>query len=351
MLYLAWKQNNPAGQACGIFESFARFIVLSLFVLAMGCSQPNSASLKSLPAPISFDIDVRSERVVVDRLQRTICFTKVPQRIVSLLPSTTELMFAIGAGHLLVGSTEHCNYPMAAKTLTRIGGGMLNDISRETLLSLNPDLILCKWDSHQPLIEPLDRFRIPVLAIGPDSLDELYDDATLLGKVTGHEAEASSLIENMKRRVVALTSWVDSMPVEQRRRVFYEVWDEPLMTAGPKSFIGEMLEMGGMKNIFSDMSVGYPKISDEVVLNRDPEVILAPSTHRSQVSIEMLTKRQGWGRIAAVRDHQVFLIDGDQVSRCGPRMLDALEAMIRAVYPDKLPKNSEKEIPNEGVDR
>ncbi len=350
MLYLTRMQGNPAAQACGIFESCVRLTILSIIVFAVGCGQPKSAILQSLPASSSNENFI-SARTVVDRLKRTICFTKVPQRIVSLLPSTTELMFAIGAGHLLVGSTEHCNYPMAAKKLRRIGGGMLHEISRETLLSLNPDLILCKWDSHQPLIESFERLNIPILAVGPDSLAELYDEATLLGKVTGHEAEASSLIETMRKRVVALTAWVDSMPREQRRRVFYEVWDEPLMTAGPNSFIGEMLAMGGMENVFSDMSVGYPKISDEVVLARDPEVILAPSTHRSQVSIEMLTRRQGWDRIAAVRNYQVFLIDGDQVSRCGPRMLDALEAMIRVVYPDKLPKNSERGIANEDADR
>ena len=123
------------------------------------------------------------------------------------------------------------------------------------------------------------------------------------------------------------------------------------MTAGPKSFIGEMLEMGGMKNIFFDATVQYPRISDEVVLDRDPEVILAPSTHRAQVSMEILAKRQGWDRITAVRQRQVFLIDGDRVSRCGPRMLDALEEMIRAVYPDKLPKVLANEQPKQKADR
>ena len=324
-------------------------VILTLFTISIGCSQSSPPSSQS-PSGLS-DENTKNQTVVVDRLNRTIRFTKAPRRIVSLLPSTTELMFAIGAGHQMVGSTDHCNYPVAAMTLTRIGGGMLHDISRETILSLNPDLILCKWDSQQPLIEPFDRLNIPVVAVGSDSLAELIGEATLLGRVTGHEAEASSLIENMKRRLVALTSLVDSIPMERRRRTFYEVWDEPLMTAGPKSFIGELMEMGGMKNIFSDTLVGYPKISEEVVLDRDPEVILAPSTHRSKVSLEILAKRQGWDRITAVRDRQVFLIDGDQVSRCGPRMLDALEEMIRAVYPDQLPKVGAREQPGEGADR
>jgi iron complex transport system substrate-binding protein len=246
------------------------------------------------------------------------------------------LLYAIGAGSQLVGATEHCNYPEAATKLVRVGGGTLQGISRETILGLNPDLILCKWDSHQPLIDPFERFKVPILAIGPDRLNELYDEAILLGRVTGHSAEAAKLIEAMKQRVVSLTARIESLPNEKRRRVFYEVWDEPLMTAGPNSFIGEMLEMGGMTNIFDDTTVRYPRISDEVILARDPQVILAPSTHRSKVSLEIVSKRQGWDRISAVRDKQVFLIDGDCVSRCGPRMLDALEEMIQAVYPDTL---------------
>ncbi len=339
----SWRRNGSAGASPSRVMNWLRQVDVilvvflgGLFVLALGCrnNEPHSVSPSTSPA----SHEVQLETVAVDRLKRTIRFTEAPKRIVSLSPSTTELLYAIGAGEQLVGATEHCNYPDAATKLKRVGGGTLQGISRETILSLNPDLILCKWDSHQPLIEPFERFQVPIMAIGADTLAELYDEAVLLGQVTGHAAEASQLIEQMKQRVVALTSWVDSVPMDQRRRAFYEVWDEPLMTAGPKSFIGEMLEMGGMKNIFDDTTVRYPRISDEVVLDRDPEVILAPSTHRAKVSMEILAKRQGWDRITAVRDRQVFLIDGDQVSRCGPRMLDALEEMIRAVYPDKLPK-------------
>ena len=325
------------------------FIVAVSLFLVEGCDRSRTPQLPTLASTdlVTKKATNGETRVggttISDRLQRTVYFTKVPQRIVSLSPATTELMFAIGAGGQLVGATEHCNYPTEATKLTRVGGGTLQGISRETIMSLNPDLILCKWDSHQPLIDPFERFKVPIMAIGPDTLSDLYEEATMLGKTTGHESEAAALIANMKRRVVALTSWVDSVPVDQRRRAFYEVWDEPLMTAGPKSFIGEMLEMGGMKNIFDDTTVRYPRISDEVVLDRDPEVILAPSTHRAQVSLEILAKRQGWDKITAVREKKVFLIDGDKVSRCGPRMLDALEEMVRAVYPDKLSSSNSSE--------
>lgn len=274
-------------------------------------------------------------RVIVDRLGRTFRFVEVPQRIISLSPSTTELLFAIGAGPQIVGATQYCDYPAEASQIPRVGAGTLESMSRETILSLKPDLVLCQWDNHQPLIESLERLRVPVIAIGPEKLKELFEEATLLGQVLGHELEASQLIESMTRRLDRLTSCVNSLPQSQRRTVFYEVWDKPLMTAGPNSFIGELLVLGGMKNIFSDTEPRYPRVSDEVVVHRDPEVILAPSTHADQVSFEKLAGRQGWGQILAIREKQVFLIDGDQVSRCGPRLLDALESMIEAVYPQR----------------
>lgn len=309
---------------------------------AIGCERPEALTDIAIEEP--FIATQSSEIVVVDRLNRKVCLAGLPKRIISLAPATTELMFAIGAGDLLVGATDHCNYPPAASQIARIGGGTMQGISHEIILSLKPDLILSKWDTHQPLIESLDRIRVPMLAIGPDSLVQLYEDAKTLGQATGHETEADDLIESMQRRVGALTSWVESLPKEQRRRVFYEVWDQPLMTVGPKSFIGELLELGGMDNVFSDATVAYPRISDEVVLDRNPDVVLAPTTHQTRVSLEILSKRQGWDRLSAVKNSQVFLIDGDKVSRCGPRMLDALEEMIRHVYPGMLPANQTDKV-------
>ncbi|GAA5507030.1 cobalamin-binding protein [Novipirellula caenicola] len=302
-------------------------IILSLLLAILGCHDHSPQR----PAP-----PTGASVVVVDRLDRELRFEAIPRRIVSLSPSTTELLFAIGAGPQVVGATKHCNYPDAATEVPRVGAGTLESISRETILSLQPDLVLCKWDTHQPLVDPLTRLGIPVIAIGPENLQALFQEARLLGKVLGRESEADALVNSMTTRLDHVTSLVEQIPPRERRSVFYEVWDDPLMTAGPNSFIGELLTLGGMKNIFADTSVRYPKVSSEVVVHRNPEVILAPSTHADQVSVQQLLLRQGWSEIAAIREQQVFLIDGDQVSRCGPRLIDALEQMITAVYPDQV---------------
>jgi iron complex transport system substrate-binding protein len=309
-----------------------------------GCKeQAKFVAPVSTVAPVSqapvFQAPVASQTLVsdvlaVDRLQREVRFVTHPQRIISLTPATTELLFAIGAGPQIVGATKNCNYPIAAEQLTRVGGGTLESLSHETIVSLHPDLVLCQWDNHQPLMETLDQLKIPTLAIGPENLDELFVEAAMLGNVTGHAVEAEELVAQMTQRLETLTSRVSLIPEAQRRKVFYEVWDDPLMTAGPGSFIGEVLRLAGMQNIFFDATRNYPKVSDEVVVARNPDVILSPSTHASKVSIEKLLERQGWGNVKAVREKQVYIINGDHVSRCGPRLLDALEEIIRVAYPD-----------------
>lgn len=283
--------------------------------------------------------------VITDRLQREVRFESNPKRIISLTPATTELLYAIGAGSQIVGATKNCNYPAEAERLTRVGGGTLQSLSREAIVGLQPDLVLCKWDNHQPLMETMNTFEIPCVAIGAESLDELFTEAMMLGNVTGHEEEAVQLVTRLKARAARLAASVQRIPDSHKRKVFYEVWDDPLMTAGPQSFIGEALELAGLNNIFFDATTSYPRISDEVVVARNPDMIISPSTHASKVSMEKLLARQGWSGVKAIRDRQVYIIDGDSISRCGPRLLDAIEEMIRIAYPEQFHSTTKEETP------
>ncbi|HBJ35909.1 MAG TPA: cobalamin-binding protein [Planctomycetaceae bacterium] len=305
-------------------------VTLGLLLLcSLGCDRKRESQIANVPVA-----QEATDRVAVDRLNREVRFKATPQRIISLMPAATELMYAIGAGPQLVGVTKNCNYPPEAETLERVGGGTMESISREKIVSLKPDLVLCKWDHHQPLMETLEQFNIPALAIGPETLEQLFAETTMLGDVTGHAEEATQLIAAMRLRVEKINARVDAIPLSQRRKVFYEVWDDPLMTAGPGSFIGEALRLAGMENIFEDATAAYPKVSDEVVVARNPDVIFSPSTHASRVSLEKMLQRQGWGEVTAIKQKQVFIVDGDHISRCGPRLLDAIEEMISLAYPE-----------------
>ncbi len=305
-------------------------------MMFVACGKQHPSSQPSNPATSTENVHTVDGSVSIsDRLDRRVQLATPPKRVISLSPAITELLFAIGAGPQLVGATKHCNYPPEATEIARVGAGTLESISRETILSLNPDLVLCKWDVHAPLVESLERLGVPVVAVGADSLEQLFDEITLLGLVMGQRTEANALTESMQNRLERLKSVADLIPEDEQVSVFYEVWNDPLMSAGPSSFIGELLKLAGMRNIFDDTTERYPKVSAEVVVYRNPDVILAPSTHATQVNIEAVLARQGWGDIRAVHEQKVFLIDGDQVSRCGPRLLDALEQMIRTVYPDR----------------
>lgn len=270
---------------------------------------------------------------VVDRLGREVALGHVPQRIVSLSPATTELLFALGAGPAVVGATNHCNYPVAALEVPRVGSGILEGINREAILAIQPDLVVCKMGTHDPLIPLFDRADIPAISLGAESMEELFAEARLLGRAIGRSHQAEELVDRMTLRLSQLVQRVASIAPDQQQTVFYEVWDDPLMTAGPNSFIGELLNLGHMKNIFADTEARYPRISSEVVVDRNPQVILAPSTHMRQVEFERMAARPGWANIEAITKKRVFMINGDQVSRCGPRLLDALEQMIDMVYP------------------
>lgn len=288
--------------------------------------EPETATLSEIPQ--------QQAVTVVDRIGRSTTFEIVPRRIISLSPSTTELLFALGIGPSVVGATKNCNYPSQALEVPRVGSGTMEGISREMILAIKPDLVLCKWDTHAPLMELFDRVGIQSINLGPETLEELFGEARLLGRVFRREKESETFIQQMSDRLNSLMERVAKLEPSQRRTVFYEVWDEPLMTAGPKSFIGEMLKMGRMRNIFDDTDVRYPRISSEVVVDRNPEVILAPSNHMKQVEFSRLASRPGWANIHAITKKQVFIINGDEVSRCGPRLLNALEQMIDAVYPE-----------------
>lgn len=275
-----------------------------------------------------------SKMTVTDRLDRVVHIEQPAKRIVSLSPAMTELLFALDLGDSMVGATKHCNFPPAALEVPRVGGGTLESVSLEAIIDSKPDLVLCKWDSHQSLVDSLERLNVPALAIGAQSLDELFEQAKWVGLMTGREKEADAMVAEMSSRRDELTAIVSQARPEPPLKVFYEVWDDPLMTAGPHSFIDELLSLAGLENIVKDTEVSYPRVSSEIVLQADPDLILAPTTHFETVSIDEIRSRPGWKSISAVKGQRIYLISGDEVSRCGPRVLDALTEIIQAAYPE-----------------
>lgn len=271
---------------------------------------------------------------LTDDLGREVVVSALPERIISLAPSNTEVLFAVGAGDQVVGVTEFCNYPPEAQNREKIGGFSPDTISVEKIVSLEPDLVFSAGSIQQPVIEALEQAGIPVFAFDPERLEGVYKNIETAGRLTGHEAEAAGVVTEMQDRVAAVTEKTQAIPEDERPTVFYEVWHEPLMTAGPTTFIGELIDLAGGKNIFADVTEEYPQVSAETILQRDPDVILGPDSHGEELTAEKIKTRPGWGDIRAVQEGRIFLVNGDIVSRSGPRLADALEDIAQALHPD-----------------
>lgn len=275
---------------------------------------------------------VQGTQVLTDSLGRSVELPAAPQRIISLAPSNTEILFAVGAGPQVVGVTQFCNYPAEATKLPQVGGFSAKTISIETIVSLKPDVVFAGDESQQQVIEALEQVKIPVVAVKASTLDEVYQNIALVGQATGHSEDAATVVSSMQAKAAAVATKLKD--VADKPKVFYQVYDEPLMTAGPHTFIGQLIELAGGQNIFADAQDDYPQISAEEVVARDPQVVLGPESSSSTLTVEKVTQRPGWQNIAAVKDGRVVLVNDDMVSRPGPRLVDALEAIAKALHPD-----------------
>lgn len=270
---------------------------------------------------------------VTDDLGRTLALTRPPQRIASLSAGHTEVLFAIGAGGQVAAVDLFSDYPPETATRTRIDAFQFNP---EAVAAAQPDLVLLTYDPGGA-VEALERLNIPVLFVKvPASIEGVLASILLLGQVTGHEGEAGELVAETRARIEAVRE-------KARRsgpgpRVFHEL-DATLYTASAKSFVGDLYAILGAENIAADASQEYPQLSQEVVIARDPEVIILADEAQGE-SAETVAARPGWAGVSAVRNGRVYTVNPDLVSRPGPRLVEALEALAALLYPNAFPVGS-----------
>jgi iron complex transport system substrate-binding protein len=269
-----------------------------------------------------------------DGLGREVTLAAKPQRIISLLPSNTEVLFALGVGDRVVGVTTYDNYPPEALEKTQIGGLTVETISIETILSLEPDLILAHDENQLETINTLTDNGLTVFALNTVGIADVYRSLDWVGQLTDTQAEAETLKRQIQADIAAVNAKIEQVSADDRPTVFYEVWDDPLMSAGPNTFIGQLISLGGGSSVFSDLPDDYPLISPEVLLARNPSVILGPEQHIDPFTVETVAARPGWGEIAAVQNGRVYPLDADIISRPGPRLGQALQLIAAALYPD-----------------
>jgi len=271
---------------------------------------------------------------ITDQLGQTVTLTTThPQRIISLAPSNTEILFALGLGDRVVGVTDFDDYPPEAKSKPSVGGYV--DPNMEKLVSLQPDLILGTEAQSDATYKQIRDKGMTIVGISPKTLDETLASITLIGQITGAEKQAKTLTDSMQKRIKAVTDKTAKLSADQRPRVFYVVWNDPLMTAGQGTFIDELITKAGGVNIFGSQP-SYPTISLENVIAANPQVIIAGSGmgEGEALPYQFAANETRLKDTDARINNRVFGVDTDITGRPGPRIVDALEQFLADIHPE-----------------
>lgn len=249
-------------------------------------------------------------------------------RIVSLNPSVTEVIFALGAEARLVGVTDYCDWPAAAKQIRSVGGFAGKTVNLERILLLKPDLVIVSADMHQVVAGLLERAGIRCFAVEPRSIEDVFETMLQLGALSNAPEAAARLVAGYRARLSSLEA-----QCRQRERVsvFWQVWPEPLMTCGRGSLLTELMERVNANNIFDDLAEAWPTIGLEQVVLRQPDVIITDSNEENRRAVEAMPRHPVWSRLRAVRLGRVRVLDAASISRWGPRLLEAAQSLAEAL--------------------
>ena len=286
-------------------------------------SNPSVAASRSPSPAVAFPVTVTDDDGV------TVTLPAAPQRIVTFAPANTEVIYALGLGGRLVGvSGSFDDYPPQAASLPKVGGsgGVAPDV--EKVVQLHPDLFLATaggadWKGH------LRKLGIAVFSVNATTFPDLLHDIDTIGTLTGAAQAATTLTDRMRRTADDLHAEVSAEPAVS---CFYEVYDPPLYTVGPGSFIFDLLRLAGCDPVTSGAASAYPQWSVEKLVQEQPDVYLLDSDS-SATTLAAVAKRAGFGALAAVASGRVAVIDSDLVSRPGPRVVDGLAELAKALHP------------------
>ena len=297
---------------------------LQILVVALAILSTTSCSR----APNQSAGSTAETREVTDEAGRRVRLPLKIERIVSLAPNLTEIVYAVGAGDSLVGDTEYCDYPVAAKNVAKIGDTMHPSIER--IIALKPQIVLVSTASQlETFTKQLDQQKIAVYVTNPRSLNEVFRSVETLGDLFGHHDGAARIVADMRARSFAVEVAMRSVkPI----KVFYQVSNEPLYTIGRESYLTDLVRRAGGVSVTGDVPGAFPRFSDEAALAALPEAIILPTggsmgTANSTVAASLKNS-------PAALKNRVYKINEDHLQRPGPRLVDGLEEMARALHPE-----------------
>jgi len=319
---------TPTGRpvAASVWRSTCALAVAATLAVAAGCGDDD----ESVPQSGQSDADAAAETTGaafpadVEAANGTVTIETEPERIVSLSPTATEMLYAIGAGDQVVAVDDFSNYPEDAP-VTDLSGFEPNV---EAVTTYDPDLVVLSFDAND-VVAGLERVDIPVLEFpAAMSLDESYDQTTQLGAATGNVDEAAEVVDDMQADI-------DDLAAQATERdeplTYYHELDDQLHTATSQTFIGQVYALAGLENVAdaADDGTGYPQVSAELLLDSDPDMIFL-ADEAAGIDAGAVAARPGWDQVTAVRNGDIIELDPDITSRWGPRVVEFLRTVVKA---------------------
>lgn len=270
-------------------------------------------------------------KIIKDGFDNEVTLEEKPEKIVSLAPNNTEILFALGLDDRVVGVSTADNYPEEAGEKEKVGGYEGNNLER--IIELETDLVV--FYGNMATVAPddyksLQESGIAVLSYMPESIDETIDTIKSIGEATGSEEKAKQVTDQMTEKKDEI---VEKVKDAEKKKVFYEIWHDPLQTAGPGSFMNEFINLANGENVAEDADMPYAAYDLETLVEKDPEIYIGPDDN-PDATAEMIKERPGYEDLTAIKENQVYLVDGDLVSRAGPRIVEGLEIVAKTIHPE-----------------
>jgi iron complex transport system substrate-binding protein len=267
-----------------------------------------------------------ASRTLTDEMGRTVVVPDHPHRVICLMPSVTDTVYALGAGDDVVGISNYTKYPTAA--LTKPSVGDLIKPSIETIVSLHPDLVIgVQPKGPMEVTVQLERADIPIFLVSPHGLAGILHSVETIGVALNRTPQADALVHSLQQRVDAVKARTKGQPAP---RVFMPVWYDPISTIGKNAFITEIIEAAGGRSVTDDLPTEWPEISMEVVLERAPDALLL--VRGGKITLKVLEDRPGWNSMTAVKAKRVYYLD-DRINFPSPIAIDALEDLAKEFHP------------------
>lgn len=298
----------------------AILIIMAVFLILMSFSLISAAA----DFPIKFIDDMDREVIIEDEVQR----------VISLAPGVTEIIYALNAEDKLVGVSSAANYPEAA--LEKESVGNISDPNIEKIVSLKADLVIAESVTNKEVVRRLSNLGIKVVGFRPNSIPETFEMIENIALLLSKEETAEDLTAEMRAEYEKIKNLVDAeLDNSSRVRVFYEIWSDPLITAGSNTFLDSIIEEAGGYNIGRDAEGSWPQFNVESLLDADPEVYIA-SEHSAPdgLSMEKLKKRSIMRETTAYKNNRLYLVDQDLVNRPSPRIIEGYKEFVFAIFPE-----------------